>query len=326
MDIRMTMKNGVSLVALSLLLAACASAPKEQTKNTDKAAAERSKIYLESIEVSDAADSSAVCAVPAGLEKAFSPAQGASAQWKDLMARASKCAVEKGWKSLDTIAQTMSRLDINSPWGPYFMSVVATERGDWARALWMIDLAEKKAGVKVGLFAYQRGRIHLTQKETSKAMTEFEKAVSLDPRLIDGAMFLGDIHYRDHEWKEAAQSYAMVLQRKPSNYRALIGLAESKFRSGELKEAATLYVKAIDADSRQLSSWLRLGEIYEGLKDNELALSTYRDLRRAIDGGSIKQRPSFDLNSKIKNLESVVKPPERSQASVKPVDEKRSKK
>jgi tetratricopeptide (TPR) repeat protein len=323
-------RNALRLSALSLALTACASL--QQAPSVDKVAIEKSKIYLDAVEVVQASSTLAVCAVPPGLENAYSSGKGASPQWKDLLARASKCAYEKNWATLETIAQTMSRLDIDSPWGPYFMSVVANEYGNQARAHWMIDLAEKKAGTKLGLFAYQRGRIYLQSAktaqhpETSKAMDEFEKAVALDPKLVDASIYLAGVHYRDHEWKEAAAQYSLVLAQKPGFYQALVGMAESKFHMGDSKAAASFYAKAIEADGHQLQPWIRTAEIYESLKDTELALATYRDLRHAIDTGSVKQRPEFDLGAKIKTMESVVHPPERAQASVKEVDAKRSKK
>ncbi len=248
------------------------------------------------------------CEGPSAAQKvAMSSSDGPSKEWRDLLTKASACAGDKNWKTLESVAQTLARVDINAPWGAYFMSVAAEGTGDWQRALWMVELAQKKAGAQNGLFLYQHGRVMLGLKETAKAMLDVQKAVSLEPQLVNGHMFLAEIHHRDLEWDQAAEHYKAVLAVDDKNSRALAGFGEVRFSQGDAVAAAELYTRAISWQPARLDWWLRLGSIYEtSLKNPELALSTYRGLRASVDKGVIKQRPSVDLGVKIKSLEEAI--------------------
>lgn len=317
------------LILLAPLLAtACATtggAP------TDKQAAEKSRAYVDGMTFVLAGTQGGTCAPPSVAQtNALSSADGPSKDWKDLLGKASACAGDKNWVTLEKVAETMARTDINAPWGAYFMSVAAEGTHDSQRALWMIELAEKKAGLPNGLFLYQHGRVMLDMKETSKAMSDVQKAVALEPKLIAGQLFLATIHQRDLEFDKAGEHYAAVLAQDDRNVAALSGLAEVRISQGKHQEAADLYAKAISWNSSHLDWWLRLGSLYEtNLKNNELALQTYKGLRTSLDKGDVKQHPTtIDLGAKIKTLEDSVSAARQpaAQASAAKPDQTRSKK
>lgn len=304
----------------ALALSACAttgggegpSAVKE-----DKAAIERSKSYLEGVDYGPARAAGTICAVPAGADRLLSSTTGPSKEWKEWTARANACAEKKDWRTLEQLGQVMARVDLNSPWGAYYLSVAAEGRGDWARAMWMNDLAQKKAGGVNALFAYQKGRILLNAKETSKAIAEFERATSLSPAFGGAHLYLAQIYHRDLEWDQAHKHYAAALGIESGNVDAMVGLAEAKLHRDDGKGAAELYSKVITAQPSRGEAWIRLAFIYETvLKDNQQALNTYKGYKSSLDRAVVRERPSFDLNQKIKVLEESVKPSGRAQASV----------
>jgi tetratricopeptide (TPR) repeat protein len=322
------MKNLVLLGSTALLATACATGG---GIGNDKVAAEKSKAYLEGISYVLAGSSGGTCALPTASQKtAMSSTDAPSKEWKDLLQKASACAGEKNWKTLEPVAETMARIDINAPWGAYFLSVAAEGRGDWQRALWMDELAQKKAGVPNGLFLYQHGRIMLGMKDTTRAMSDVRKAVAVEPRLTMGHMFLAQIHQRDLEWDQAGEHFAAVLAQDDRNVTALAGLAEVRFHQDKHQEAADLYSKAISWNGTHVDWWLRLGSLYENnLKNPALALNTYKGLRTLLDKGEVKQRPtSIDLNAKIKTLEDSMNAARQpaTQASAAKPDQARSKK
>jgi tetratricopeptide (TPR) repeat protein len=233
---------------------------------------------------------------------------------------------EKNYKVLETLATAIARIDIDSPWGAYFLSVSAEGSGDFQRALWMADLAQKKAGGISGLFSYQKARVLYGLKETNLAMKEVEHAIALDSKLAEGYFFLAQIHDRDLETDLAVKNYQAALNADPKHYGALIYLAELRLQANKADDAASLYAKAIEVRPEQISSWLRLAYIYETVqKNNQLALNTYKGLKSSMDGGAVHGRPDFDLSAKIKALESTVQarvPAAQSQAAV--VDKNKS--
>jgi tetratricopeptide (TPR) repeat protein len=296
-----------SVLLLPLLMTACATGGGGNGP-TDKLAAEKAKAYVDGMSFVVAGTAGGICAPPTVSQKsALSSTEGPSKEWKDLLQKASACAGDKNWKTLDQVAETMARTDINAPWGAYFMSVSAEGRSEWQRALWMIELAQKKAGLPNGLFLYQHGRVMLGMKETAHAMSDVQKAVSLEPKLTLGHLFLAQIYQRDLEWDQAASHYIAVLTSDERNVIALAGLADVRFNQGKHQESADLYSKAISWNSSHLEWWLRLGSLYEtNLKNNELALNTFKGLRSSLDKGVVKQHPSLDLNAKIKTLEDQI--------------------
>jgi tetratricopeptide (TPR) repeat protein len=298
--------------------------------STDKVAIEKSKAYFDTMNYVLAGTAGGVCAPPTAAQKvAMSSVDGPSKEWRDLLQKASACAGDKNWKTLDQVAETMARTDINAPWGAYFLSVSAEGAGDYQRALWMNELAQKKAGSPVALFTYEHGRIMLGLKDTTRAMSDVKKAVALEPRLTMGHLFLAQIYQRDLEWDLAGEHFAAILSTDDHNVVALAGLAESRFNQGKFTEAAELYSKAITWNGSHLEWWLRLGSLYEThLKNPELALNTYKGLRSSLDKGVVKQRPSVDLNAKIKTLEETMNAARQpaAQASAAKPEQARSKK
>lgn len=314
----------VLTVLAALALAGCATSPMRDSGKEDAAAAARSQAYMTSLELvpeSTKLIDSKPCVVPSAAEKP-APGQtaGPSKDWKSLVAHANTCVKEKNWSTLEILANAIARMDIDSPWGAYFMSVSAQGRGDLQRALWMADLAQKKAGGRAGLYSYQKGRIYFEMKEMSRAMREIESAIALDSRLYEGHLFLAQIHHRDLELDQAASSYAKVIEANPKHFAALSGLAEVKITQGSLDEAADLYRQAIAAQPDHLRAWVRLAYVFETLqKNNPQALNTYKGLKSSIDSGAVRERPDFDLNAKIKTLQEAVQPRVPAQAQAAPL-------
>ncbi len=305
----------------ALSLAACAGGP--ETKKDDAAAAARSQAFMDKVGTYsvDALAEAKSCSVPAAADKpAMAKEAGPSKEWKTLLGHANGCVKARDWKTLETLANAIARIDIDSPWGAYYLSVAAEGTGEFQRAMWMVDLAQKKAGGRSGLFSYQKGRIFLAMKETTRAMKEIQGAVAVDPRLVDGHVYLAEIHHRDQEHDKAAGYYQAALQVHASNYRALTGLAETRLALGDGKAAAELYEKALAMKSSDVRAWTRLAFIYESVqKSPAQALSAYKNLRSALPKSSDK--PDFDVNAKIKTIEESMQPRVPAQASTQTVDE-----
>lgn len=302
------MKTQIFLVAVAgLFIAGCASTPMNMKE--DKLAQAKSQIYMENATTMPVADVKGSCAIPAGAEKVqLNKAGEPSKDWRTLVAAANACVGARNWTTLDQLASYIARNDMDSPWGAYFYSVAAEANKDYSRALWMVDLAQKKAGGRTALFFYQKGHILLSMDETVKGMKELEQALALDPKFIDGQLYLAEIYHRDQQLDLATKYYEGALAIEAKSYRALTGLAEVKLRQNAAPQAIEYYQRAVSAHGQQLQPWVRLAYIYETVqKSPELALSTYKGLKSGLDSGSIKGgRPDVDLPSKIKSLEQLI--------------------
>jgi hypothetical protein len=226
MSHKKTMRT-LTVLGLLFLLSACSSGP---TAKDDAAAIKASQAFLESLVLvsgSEPLTANASCSVPDEAKKP-QPGQvvGPSKDWRKLVAHANACARNKDWRTLETLGNAIARVDMESPWGAYFLSLSAEGNGELNRAMWMIELAKKKTGGRMGLFSYQKGRLLFLMNETSKAMQEVEKALLLEPGLAEGHIFLADIYRRDMENELAQKNYLAALKIDPKNERAIAALTE----------------------------------------------------------------------------------------------------
>ena len=301
-----------AIVAMSLLMTACATNSPMPTEN--KASVEHSKVYVERFAVVSATSRDSrlgACAVPAGLKGANTGA-GESKVWKDLVGRADTCVNERNWPVLESLANEMSKADLDNPWPAYFLSVAAEARGDLSRSMWMTELANKKSGGKVALFIYQRGRVWMKMSEKAKAMTDLQNSVTMEPSLVEGQLFLAQVFNRDQDFGRAEGYYRAALKFDDKNYAALTALGEIDLAKGSSKnsstEAADFFARATAANPNALYPWLRLSYIYESLQKNpELALNTYKSMKSKVDAGAIHEKPDFDVNARIKTIEEDIR-------------------
>lgn len=292
-------KYQLTIAVASLVLAGCASSGTKTsgttTKKTDDAAQQaRVDVYLQGLTASPVTSASETC----------SPTKSTS--WKTMVSKASACVRTGQWAQVEEFAYEISRADVDSPWGLYFYSLAAEGKKDFHRALWMIEAAIKKASPKVALFRYQKGRLMWLEKPSEAALKEIEAAVKVDPKLLDGHVFLGDARLRTFDLSQAESHYSRALQLKSNSYEAVRGMADVKRLKGNLRDSIPLLAQAHSLKPTDLSTRVYLATAYEEEKQHSEALSTYRKLRESLTSGLIKEKPDFDVNEKIRSLETLI--------------------
>ena len=294
-------KYQLTLVLASLVLAGCAtSGPTAGSKSATTAKSDsqvqQSKVdvYLQGLTSSPVTATTDTCSA------------AKSTSWKTMVSKAAACVRSGQWSLVEEFAYDLSRSDMDSPWGLYFYSLAAEGRKDYPRALWMIDAAIKKASPKVALFRYQKGRLMWLEKPSEAALKEIDAAVKADPTLVDGHVFLGDARLRSWDLSQAESHFAAALRLKSNHYEALRGLADVKRLKGNLRDSIPLLAQAQGLKPTDLSTRVYLAAAYEQEKQHSEALSTYRKLRESMTSGLIKEKPEFDVNEKIRSLETLI--------------------
>ena len=145
--------------------------------------------------------------------------QTKGADWKMLVRHANGCIAKGDWKSVEMIAGEIAGRDIESPWGVYYLSLAADHAGDLPRALWMAELAMKKAPA-IGLFGYQKGRVLWKMEKHRAAVEEIQAAVKHEPRLVDAHLFLGQVYARDQQPEKSAAHFQKAAELDPSSVSA----------------------------------------------------------------------------------------------------------
>ncbi len=299
-------KYQLTIALASLALAGCASSgstsgakPGATAKSDSKSnsqAAEQSKVdlYLQGLTASPVTATTETCSA------------AKSTSWKTMVSKAAACVRSSQWSLVEDFAYDLSRSDMDSPWGLYFYSLAAEGKKDYPRALWMIEAAIKKASPKVALFRYQKGRLMWLEKPSDAALKEIEAAVKADPTLVDGHAFLGDARLRSWDLSQAENHFSAALKIRSNHYEAVRGLADVKRLKGNLRDSIPLLAQAQGLKPTELSTRVHLAAAYEEEKQHSEALSTYRKLRESMTSGLIKEKPDFDVNEKIRSLESMI--------------------
>lgn len=186
---------------------------------------------------------------------------------------ANACALSEKYDRLAQIGNYLAQRHHLLPWGAYYLSLSAEGEKQYARALWMAELAINKSP-RTAMLYYQRGRIYWYLGEHSKAVESYNIAIRENPKFLDAHLFLGELYFRDQNFKLAEKHFKIVLAIDANNTSALAGLAE----------------------------------IYENVsKDYAQALSSYRRLKLLM---AETRRPAHeiavDVNEKILRLETIL--------------------
>lgn len=222
--------------------------------------------------------------------------------WRDLLEAGFSCIQDKKWSPLSAIASKLSHNHLKAPWGPYYRSIVSEHRGDLSRSLWMIDLADKKAPNN-SLIMYQKARVLWLTKNESEAYSLMKQVVAKNPKNYDALLFLGNIHYRDRDFKTALKYYEKVLQfnYKDSEYRAAMG--ESFFFSKKYQDSIKHYKAATSNIKKNASLLYKTGLAYKNLK-NWASAKTYfeKAISQKRRGRSLASLGDMEIRKNLKDV------------------------
>ena len=107
------------------------------------------------------------------------------------------------------------------------------------------------------------GRIHLRNGEPDKALTEFQKALELDPNNAEALLNIGAIRQSEGRTDLAQQLVQQALKVDPNSIGALAQLAEIRRDQNQLGEAIRLFGEALAIDDSQPFLYLGMGDVLQ---------------------------------------------------------------
>jgi len=114
-----------------------------------------------------------------------------------------------------------------------------------------------------------------------------EKALALDPQLVDAHLAMGWIHTTyDWDWAAADTSYRRALDLEPGNAQALRHASRQALAVGRSNEAIDLANKAIERDPLRPNSYSNLGLALLGVNRDTEAEAAYRKALELAPGGA----------------------------------------
>lgn len=247
--------------------------------------------------------------------------------WKQYVAAANACVKTGQWKTVESIGQDMSRTHHLVPWGPYYLSLAAEHRKEVPRAVWMAELALKKAPNN-GLLLYHQGRLFWQAKDQATALKNFKRATELDNRLAEAHLILGQMAMISNQMDEAGKRFQAALATEPRNVAALFGLAEVRIKKNDGKGANEALSQVIFLQPSCYKARVRQAHVLEVLEKNfPEALAAYRRIKTLARDKKLDATVDFNLDSKISQLEGLTKEPAANQLSLRePAKEKKGDK
>lgn len=133
-----------------------------------------------------------------------------------------------------------------------------------------------------------RGLLYMKRDRQSDALSNFEKAVALDPSFVEARMNVGNITLGFRKYEVAEEQFSKVLELQSDNYEATIGLGIAQRGLDKLDEAEASYKKAIKLDSKRGDAYFNLGVLYKDFRANradglEGSKAAYQEARDYFD-------------------------------------------
>jgi tetratricopeptide (TPR) repeat protein len=152
------------------------------------------------------------------------------------------------------------------------------------------------------------------------ALTEFRKAVDLDPGLIKAWENLGWAHHKLGEDDAALRVWNTVLKLEPGNVGTLNAVGDVSLASGSWREAAAAFERSLRSKPKQPDVHLRLGRAYEELGRFDAAASQYRGLlaRKPVDVAAVTRLS--DLEERRGRLDEAERVLRQAKGSVRDSD------
>lgn len=316
------MRNIILYAAVTLIAVGCASSETKktdaQTKATDmKLGAEfTAPVAPQSIRTAD--NKRADC--PRNIQSIKGK------NWRQQVTAGSGCVHAGQWKMVELIGDEMSQSQHLVPWGPYFLSLAAEQRKEFPRALWMIELALKKAPAS-GLLTYQQGRIYWQTKDQNAALKSFQRATELDKRIADAQLILGQTALINGQVDEAIKRFDLCLEAESRAVPALLGLAEAKIKKNDSKGASEALSQAVFVQPTSYRARIRQAQVLETLeKKFPEALSAYKRIKTLDKEKKLDQMVDVDLDAKIREMEGAAQTPSTNQLSLREPQSKKVRK
>lgn len=291
------MRNMILILisVLSLILAGCSTAPARQDAPIAK---KIEASYFDKVEGVPLSEARGEC------PKSEAPL--AEVSWEKMMPMAAACVKAQDWFRLEQVGNALATRGHRTPWGPYYLSLSAESRKDYPRAIWMLELAIKKAP-KEGILHYQLGRIHWLQGNDIVALKNLKQASELNPSLTDAHFISGVVALNSDKLGEAESALKLALRNDSRHFPATMAMADLKMKAKDWEGAVSFLERAISLNSRSQKARVALATVQETqLKRLDAALSTYRDLKRLNASNKLDAPLGFSVEDKIKSLEGMM--------------------
>jgi tetratricopeptide (TPR) repeat protein len=132
------------------------------------------------------------------------------------------------------------------------------------------------------------GVAYPTNEETEKAIESYNKAIEINPNLVDAYAGLGDLYLDEGKVSDAIRYLKKAIETDPTYVSAYMKLGDAYAENDQIDEAITYYEKTIEINPRITRVYYYMGNIYFKKGDREKAIKAYEKV--------IELEPDSDLS------------------------------
>lgn len=108
-----------------------------------------------------------------------------------------------------------------------------------------------------------RGEAYLDAHDLDAALTEFEAAAALAPKMAVAYSHIGQIHRRTGRYDRAIEAFVKAVRHNPFSFDDTFSLGQLYYLSDRITEAIQAYLHAIDINPSHFDAQLNLGVCYQ---------------------------------------------------------------
>lgn len=230
-----------------------------------------------------------------------------SLAWEKIVPLANACVKSKDWSKVEKMGDVLAKRAYLVPWGAYYLALSAETRKDFPRAVWMLELALKKAPNE-GIFYYEMGRIHWELGNAPLAIKNFKEASDKNATLTEAHWVLGQVALNQRKNSDARMYLKRALESSPKHFPSLMSMAQLEINSKNWAQAEQLLTLAISINSFSTKARLALVKTQEDeLKKFDEALSGYKEIKKLAAAKKLDEVPIVNFDEKIQNLQDSIK-------------------
>lgn len=167
----------------------------------------------------------------------------------------------------------------------------AYDAGNLADAEALLNASLRESGASARAY-FLRARISLGRQDRDAAIGDLQRAVGLDPSLVEAQVWLARLLVEQGLWQSAQDHYERAVQADPTDREALLGLARVYRDHGHRRKAITLLTEADDLGQSHPSLLMLLAELHGAEGNVELAERYF--LRAAANTEGEKQAAAWE--------------------------------
>jgi len=108
--------------------------------------------------------------------------------------------------------------------------------------------------------AIQAGEAAFAKGDFEGAIAAYQRASSLDPKLYEAPLYIGDVYYKMNQTDKAGEWYAKAIAIDPDRETAYRYWGDVLAKAGRVKEARAKLIEAIIAEPYNRSTWVGLSQ------------------------------------------------------------------